>query len=443
MDNLIELLYNACYSIKTTKGTNAKKDILKTVDSPELRRLFKFLLDPLITTGISKSKLSKALKPVNKSFLGSSYELFKPNDLFELLDYITENNTGRDIDIRVCQNFLADYTDNLELYDFIFDIITKSLKLSVDYKVVNSVYGQNFIYVHEVQKAMSIKDTKLKPGEWICISQKLNGNRGTYENGKVISRQGKEFTGIDHIIRDLNLLRSRYDINVVFDGEIMRKNTDGIPDKENFTIGTGILNSDDADKSCLEFVIFDVLPQSEFHIGESKRTYKQRLLDMYQIQQTIQGNPQFSNIRLVDFLYEGTDHSKIEYWTNKMTEQGFEGCMVARDVPYYCKRHNGLLKSKLFNFADLEIVGYEAGEGKYEGMLGAFIVQFKDNTVKVGSGLSDDQRKEFWDIKEDLIGRIVEVKYKEITKDKTTEKESLQFPIFQRLREVGKEPSLY
>ena len=145
---MIQTLYNACHFIKTTKGTNAKKDALKTVDSPELRRLFKFLLDPLIITGISKSKLSKALKPVNKSFLGSSYELFKPNDLFELLDYITENNTGRDIDIRVCQNFLADYTDNLELYDFIFDIITKSLKLSVDYKVVNSVYGQNFIYVH-------------------------------------------------------------------------------------------------------------------------------------------------------------------------------------------------------------------------------------------------------------------------------------------------------
>ena len=117
--------------------------------------------------------------------------------------------------------------------------------------------------------------------------------------------------------------------------------------------------------------------------------------------------------------------------------------MVARDVPYYCKRHNGLLKSKRFSNLDLEIVGYEAGEGKYEGMLGAFIVQFKDNTVKVGSGLSDDQRKEFWDIKEDLIGRVIENKYKEITKDKVTKKESLQFPIFQQLREVGKEPSLY
>lgn len=443
MDNTVELLYNSCHFLKTTKGTNAKKDVLKTIDSPEFRRLLKFLLDPMIITGISKSKLSKALKPLKKGLLNNPNDLFKPDNLFELLDYIIENNTGRDIDIRICQDFLAHYADNLDLYDFIFDIITKSLKLTVDYKVVNSVYGKNFIYVHEVQKAMSIKDTKLKPDEWICISQKLNGNRGTYENGAIISRQGKKFTGIDHIIRDLNLLRSRYDVNMVFDGEIMRKNIDNLPDKENFTIGTGILNSDDADKSCLEFVIFDVLPQSEFVQGESKRTYKQRLLDMYQIQQTIQGNPQFSNIRLVDFLYEGTDHSKIDYWTDKMTERGLEGCMVARDVPYYCKRHNGLLKSKRFSNLDLEIVGYEAGEGKYEGVLGALIVQFKDNTVKVGSGLSDSQREEFWNIKEDLIGRVVEVKYKEITKDKTTGKESLQFPIFISLREIGKEVSLY
>jgi DNA ligase-1 len=401
------------------------------------------LLDPLVVTGISNSKLSKALKPVKQSLFSTQEDLFKPNDLFELLDYLQENNTGRDTDIRICQNFLAEYSDNLELYDFIASIITKSLKLSVDYKVVNSVYGKNFIYVHEVQKAMSIKDTKLQPGEWICISQKLNGNRGTYENGKVISRQGKEFTGIDHIIKELNLLRSLYPVNMVFDGEIMRKNIDNLPDKENFTIGTGILNSDEEDKSCLEFIILDVLPQSEFHNGESSRTYKQRLLDMYQIQQALQSNSSFNNIRLVNFLYEGTDHSKIDYWTQKMTEQGFEGCMVARDVPYFCKRHNGLLKSKIFNNMDLEIIGYEVGEGKYAGMLGAFIVQYKDNTVKVGSGLTDEQRQEFWDIKEDLIGRVIEVKYKEITSDKTTGKESLQFPIFQRLREIGKEVSIY
>ena len=47
-------------------------------------------------------------------------------------------------------------------------------------------------------------------------------------------------------------------------------------------------------------------------------------------------------------------------------------------------------------------------------------------------------RKLFWSKKESIIGRTVEVKYKEITKDKKTGLESLQFPIFIRLREIGK-----
>ena len=343
----------------------------------------------------------------------------------------------------VCKNFLADYVDELDLYDFISAIITKSLKLSVDYKVVNSVFGSGFINVHEVQKAQSIKDTKLTLGEWICISHKLNGNRGTYKNGQLISRQGRAFTNLDHILVQLNQLAAQYSVPMVFDGEIQRKNIDNIPDKDNFAIGTGVLNSDSIDKSCLKFVIFDMLPLSEFDNGKSKLTYKQRLLQMYLVANTVKNNPQYNNIDVVDFLYEGTDHTKIDFWTQEMTSRGFEGCMVARDVPYQCKRHTGILKSKLFNTVDLEIVDYDVGNGKFNGKLGAFIAKYKGNRVRVGSGLSDEQREYFWKIRDELIGRVIEVKFKEETQDKFTGKPSLQFPIFVRLREPGKEPSLY
>lgn len=440
---MIKTLYDACCFIKTTKGTNAKKDVLKTIDFPELRLLLKFLLNPLIVTGISKSKLNKILKPAKQDTPKSSDELFNPNNLFELLEYLDKYNTGRDIDIRVCQNFLANYANDPELYDFISSILTKTLKLTVDYKLVNAVYGSDFIKVHEVQKAQSIKDTKLKPNEWICISHKLNGNRGTYKEGQIISRQGKAFTGLSHIINQLNYLSKSYPVPMVFDGEIQRKNIDNIPDKDNFTIGTGILNSDSPNKSELKFVIFDILPLTEFDAGISSLSYKQRLLQMYQLINTIQSNPIYDSIEVVNFLYEGTDHSKIDYWTEELTAQGFEGCMVARDVPYQCKRHNGLLKSKIFNTVDLEIVDYEVGEGKYIDKLGAFIVKYKNNLVKVGSGLSDAQRELFWQARTDLIGRVIEVKFKEETHDKLTGKPSLQFPIFVRLREVGKEPSIY
>ena len=90
---------------------------------------------------------------------------------------------------------------------------------------------------------------------------------------------------------------------------------------------------------------------------------------------------------------------------------------------------------------DLPIIGFENGTGKNENTLGNFVVDFKGNEVRVGSGLTDEERNRFWESREDLIGRIIEVKYKDISKDKNSGKESLQFPVFVRLREIGKEVS--
>jgi hypothetical protein len=44
---------------------------------------------------------------------------------------------------------------------------------------------------------------------------------------------------------------------------------------------------------------------------------------------------------------------------------------------------------------------------------------------------------------DELIGRVIEVKYKEESNDKKTGLFSLQFPIFVSLREVGKEVSYF
>ena len=44
-------------------------------------------------------------------------------------------------------------------------------------------------------------------------------------------------------------------------------------------------------------------------------------------------------------------------------------------------------------------------------------------------------------MRDELIGRVIEVKYKEISKDKKTGLESLRFPIYISLRDFGKEVS--
>lgn len=52
--------------------------------------------------------------------------------------------------------------------------------------------------------------------------------------------------------------------------------------------------------------------------------------------------------------------------------------------------------------------------------------------------IEDDAVRKFT---ETALDRVIEVKYKEITTDKKTGLESLQFPVFCGLREIGKEPS--
>ena len=109
-------------------------------------------------------------------------------------------------------------------------------------------------------------------------------------------------------------------------------------------------------------------------------------------------------------------------------------CYTIFDVPYKCKRHNGILKVKRFYTMDLPIIGYEEGAGRLAGTLGAFILDYKGNEVRVGSGFTDEQRATFWDKKDSLIGILCEVKYKEISSDKNTGADSLQFPVFISLR---------
>ena len=68
------------------------------------------------------------------------------------------------------------------------------------------------------------------------------------------------------------------------------------------------------------------------------------------------------------------------------------------------------------------------------GTLGALVLDYKGNEVKVGSGFTDEQRATFWQGKNDLPGLLCEVKYKEISSDKNTGAESLQFPVFISIR---------
>lgn len=414
-------------SLKITSSRVEKEDIIKyNTDNELFKKVLVFLLDSNITSGISK-------KRITKNICNTTFE--KIDTFEECMNFVAENNTGSDYVVHSVLNFILSQPDDLQ--EFYKAIISKSLKVGVDVKTVNKVIP-GLIPVFNVMLGTPIDKCKLKENEWFSISHKLNGSRCVYYKGDFYTRQGKKYCGLDHIKEDLDkVLVNEYD---VVDGELVYRNDEGLTDSEAFQVGVGIANSKADKKPELQLVIFDLMTCYEFDRGYSDNTYRQRKQDLIRIDHFIEKSG-CKNISVVDMFYEGTDQAQIWKWLDYAEEHDLEGVVLNLDAPYECKRSKNLIKVKKFYTMDLEVVGAEEGDGRLKGTLGALIVDYKGNHVNVGSGYNDQTRNDIWKMKDDIIGRVIEVKYKEVSKDKKTGLESLQFPIFVTVREEGKEVS--
>lgn len=200
------------------------------------------------------------------------------------------------------------------------------------------------------------------------------------------------------------------------------------------------MNSDGNDKSLIKFVIFDIVPVDEFEMDACTENYsvrKKRLLDL---KNKIQKNGT-QNIEVVQMVYEGTDVNDVYDWLDYAVRHDWEGLVVNRQVPYRRTRHNGCLKVKRFYTVDLRITAIEEGQNRLAGTMGALVVDYKGNELRIGSGFDDATRAAVWANPDNYIGKIVECKYKEVTMDKKTGLESLQFPTFVRFRDDKNEVS--
>ena len=401
----------------TTKKSEKATILIRNQGNRLFTSTLKWLLDPFVLTGISSKKLSKNV----------SYDTTPIQTWEDMMAYFENHHTGSDDDIRIVQGFIESQPE--EQREYYRALVTKSLKLGVDAKSVNDVIP-NLIPTFSVQLGIPREKCKIKSGDWFSLSQKLNGNRCVFVNGKMMSRQGKEFTGLDHILSDIQKV---VDNGIVLDGELVGKNEEGLSDSANFQKSTGIANSKDADKTSLKYVVFDTLPLGEFQQGKSKYTYKIRRQLLLQLKEMIEKH-NLQNIEVVQMFYEGIDQTEIDKWLDYCEEHDYEGCMVNLDSPYECKRVKSLQKVKAFKDIDLRCISVnEATTGKYKGTLGSVTCKYKNGTVDVGSGFSDEQRDFYFNNPNEIVSKIVAVKYKEATTNKNGG-ESLQFPVFVSVR---------
>lgn len=143
------------------------------------------------------------------------------------------------------------------------------------------------------------------------------------------------------------------------------------------------------------------------------------------------------NIRAVP-QHRCYSHEELDKWEAKYLEDGYEGLMIrSQHGLYKCgrstEREGGLVKVKRFTDAEAVIVGFEeeqhnaneatrSATGATErstskaglvgkGTLGALVVQRGDVRFNIGTGFSAIQRKEFWEARDSLMGRIVTFKF--------------------------------
>lgn len=425
----IENVIKIFKQLQDTRSLNDKKLIIYKNKNDELfKKCLVFLLDSNITTGISTKKWDKIkVNSTQKSTI---------DDFDNLLDYIVKNNSGRDSDIIISKSWCKNQPE--EVQEFAKQIITKKFRLGCDKKIVNSVIPR-LIPSWDVQQAFPMSDANMpKKNEWFALSQKLNGNNAGYYKGKLISRQGKAFSGLDHIIEDIKKIPD-YD-SYFFNGELIRKNIDNLSDNDNFQLGTGIINSDGSDKSCIQFEIYEMIPVEEFEKGESKYKYKDRKQKYLIPLADAISEKELDSLKVVPFVYEGTDISVIEPLLNEANEKGWEGLMLNKNTVWKNKRNNGILKVKSFKHADILCTDIVEGDGKYKGTLGLIKCDYKGYELGVGSGFTDSQRNFFWNNPNEIVGKIVQIKYKGETQNKNGGI-SVQFPIFEIVRTDKTEPS--
>ena len=419
--------------IKQLESTSSSNEKIKIMKKNKDNELFKKVLIYTYDKNLKFKVSKKSIKPRD----GKS----KWNDLFEMLDELSQSNINNDLKINV-NRFLGSIEDE-EIRDLVIKILLKDLKCNISVKSINKAI-QGLIFDFQVMKASAYND-KTKEGfikkarkQGYIMSIKRNGERGEVikENGKIIikSRQNKLYEDL------IDLEKAFKDMpdNTFYEGELLAFNPNGEEWKtseDQFKLTNKILHTD-GEKHGIYIELFDMIPLEDFKNGESKIKAKDRRKNIDKLVDKVDNEL----IHKAETIYQGTNTDLIQEKLEEVSDcSKHEGLMIIlNDSIYESKRVNYHLKVKLWQSMDLKVIDLKESIER-PNTLGSLVVDFKGSEQGV-SGISDSLKELWWNNPKEIIGKVIEVKYKAVTKDKEGN-ESLQFCTFVRVREDGKEIS--
>jgi len=291
-------------------------------------------------------------------------------------------------------------------------ILKKKLRLGIGTKTINKIFI-GLIPTFEVSLAQQFDEKRIADVSKVYVEPKLDGIRcfAIVENNeaKLFARSGKLISNFDNTIG--TALRVLGD--GCYDGELMG---------EDFVaLMRQAYRKENTDVSYAYLSLFDYLSLEEWRSGDVVTSTKDRYAEL---KKRVDGSNPF--IDIVDRHEVPANVKEIMALHQIFVESGYEGAMVKTiDAPYQFGRSYDVMKVKTFFDADLIIERLEEGSGRHNGRLGAVVVDYLGTKVKVGSGFTDELREAVWSDQDKFVGRMIEVRYQEVTHDG-----SLRFPTF-------------
>lgn len=416
MRNDLSRLASFVEAMNSSNSTNHKVEVLSSYSNDDfIRKVLLYTYHPYKQYGITSKNLKKNFEKV------APFEIY--SDFFALLDDLNDRNLTGHAAIEAVNFFIQQY---LEFSDLLYQIIDRNLETRATTTLINRVMGDliptfNVALAHDFNK---VKGVDLQDGSWF-LSRKLDGVRciTIIESNtvKFFSRNGKQFETLGRIAEEL--LQLGID-NLVLDGEICLMKENGEDDFQ------GILKQIQRKDHTIDrpkYWVFDILTLDEFNAGTGTTRLSDRLCRHNFDSQYISNLTQQPIVCEEDLVHQ-KENSKT---------QGWEGLIARRDVGYEGDRTKNMLKLKEFYDSEYQVIEtiFESqrvivnGQEIEEEMLSAVIVEHKGNRVRVGSGFTLDERREYFRNPEKILEKIITVTYFEETLDQHG-KHSLRFPVF-------------
>ena len=414
---------NAIVTLELVGNTTSileKKDLLHGKDNPALKLLLYMTYNSFKvyyikeTPDVCNEQLDKGNSKLAENLQG----------LVSLLEQFSARTLSGNMALVALENLFHQMcSEEVDLYR---RVIKKDLNIGIKAKTINAVFP-GLIPEFGVQLA---KDYDGKMPRSILVQPKLDGYRAIGETGtgRLFSRNGKEIMGYDDIAEQLSRLPSGY----YLDGEIMSKDFKGTQENA-FAHKSGKVG------------IYNVFDFMEGKVGSAvdQHTRSKNLLEFLGIgtegeRRVREDIPNILPVQswLIQSTAQSSAYDQMLVYYDQCLNLGYEGIMIKdAEAAYQLKRGTNWQKMKPVKSADLKVIRLEQGayDTKYADCLGRLIVKFEDFEVGVGSGITDAQRRLWWDNPTLIVGKTVEVLYQEVTSNQKGGK-SLRFPRFKCIR---------